>query len=77
MEPVDCRRDAAARTAVEGEEDEETEDDEEEREVGEGITVTGGGGWSLVFEGLRPVIGCVISGVTEPAARVLLFDVIP
>lgn len=76
MEPVDCRRDAAARTAVEGEEDEETEDDEEEREVGEGITVTGGG-WSLVFEGLRPVIGCVISGVTEPAARVLLFDVIP
>lgn len=79
MEPVDCRRDAAARTAVEGEEDEETEDDEEEREVGEGITVTGGG-WrvrGLVFEGLRPVIGCVISGVTEPAARVLLFDVIP
>lgn len=37
---MDCRRDAAARTAVEGEEDEET-DDEREREVGEGITVTG------------------------------------
>lgn len=37
---MDCRRDAAARTAVEGEEDEETEE-EREREVGEGITVTG------------------------------------
>lgn len=56
---MDCRRDAAARTAVEGEEDEETED-EREREVGEGITVTGVvfGVRCLVVEGLRPVIGC-------------------
>lgn len=69
---MECGRDAAARTAVEGEEDEETED-EREREVGEGITVTVTGGvgvvWRLAFEGLRPVIGCAISGVTEPAAQ--------
>lgn len=82
---MDCGRDAAARTAVEGEDDEETED-EREREVGEGITVTvtGRGGvlfgvWRSAFEGLRPVIGCAISGVTEPAAQAFFFfsNVIP
>lgn len=50
---MDRGRDAVARRAVEGEEDEETED-EREREVGEGITVTGG---CLVF-GVRGAKTC-------------------